>query len=100
MSGKLWEHVLKTERSIAWDVYLLYGPSAKWEQELPPPDYWMHQLRRRDEAPRYNEEIFRAKLKGMLGEIMTLITDKAIRSDGKVRVEFLYFRAAPDIGRL
>ena len=29
----------------AWDVYFLYGPSARWDRELPPkPDYWMHQL--------------------------------------------------------
>lgn len=29
----------------AWDVFLLYGPGARWDGELPPkPDYWMHQL--------------------------------------------------------
>src|SRR5687767_12203008 len=29
----------------AWDVYLLYGPEAKWEGGLPPPPlYWAHQL--------------------------------------------------------
>jgi hypothetical protein len=29
----------------AWDVYLVYGPDARWDGELPPkPDYWMHQL--------------------------------------------------------
>jgi hypothetical protein len=38
----------------AWDVYLVYGPGARWEGELPPkPDYWMHQLGSRGE-PRVN----------------------------------------------
>jgi hypothetical protein len=29
----------------AWDVYLLYGPDARWDGPTPPhPDFWMHQL--------------------------------------------------------
>ncbi len=29
----------------AWDVYLLYGPDARWDGPNPPqPQYWMHQL--------------------------------------------------------
>ncbi|PYP88270.1 MAG: hypothetical protein DMF61_06660 [Blastocatellia bacterium AA13] len=29
----------------AWDVYMVYGPAARWEGEAPPqPEYWMHQL--------------------------------------------------------
>ncbi len=29
----------------AWDVFLLYGPNARWESGAPPvPDYWAHQL--------------------------------------------------------
>ena len=29
----------------AWDVFLLYGPKARWEGSAPPvPDYWAHQL--------------------------------------------------------
>jgi hypothetical protein len=36
----------------AWDIYLLYGPDAKWEGNLAPvPAYWSHQLGSR-EAPR------------------------------------------------
>lgn len=39
--------------SIAWDVYLLYGPGRKWEAEVPPtPDFWMHQLPGESGAPR------------------------------------------------
>jgi len=29
----------------AWDVYLIYGPTARWDGPTPPrPDFWMHQL--------------------------------------------------------
>jgi len=29
----------------AWDVYMIYGPHARWDGEAPPePDFWMHQL--------------------------------------------------------
>jgi len=29
----------------AWDVYLVYGPTARWDgPTLPRPDFWMHQL--------------------------------------------------------
>jgi len=38
----------------AWDIYLLYGPEAKWEGGLPPkPIYWSHQLGSEDK-PRIN----------------------------------------------
>jgi hypothetical protein len=29
----------------AWDMFLLYGPDARWDGPLPPePAYWAHQL--------------------------------------------------------
>ena len=29
----------------AWDVFLVYGPDTRWEEDLPPaPHYWAHQL--------------------------------------------------------
>jgi hypothetical protein len=29
----------------AWDIYVLYGPDARWDGDLPPrPSYWMHQF--------------------------------------------------------
>ena len=32
-------------RIPAWDVYLLYGPDARWDERQPPaPLFWMHQL--------------------------------------------------------
>lgn len=69
LSGNLWERVLKTEREIAWDVYLLYGAGARWENEPPPPDFWMHQLDRVTKGPRLDQAQFAARLKAMLGEI-------------------------------
>lgn len=31
--------------SLAWDVYLLYGPGVTWTGQRPPdPTFWMHQL--------------------------------------------------------
>jgi hypothetical protein len=39
---------------IAWDVYLLYGPGAKWDEPAPAPRAWFHQLdgSKADEARR------------------------------------------------
>ena len=29
----------------AWDIFMIYGPNARWEISAPPvPDFWMHQL--------------------------------------------------------
>jgi hypothetical protein len=29
----------------AWDVFMIYGPAARWDDSVPPhPDFWMHQL--------------------------------------------------------
>ena len=56
----------------AWDVYLLYGPDARWEGELPPqPAFWMHQLGPRD-APRVpgpflDPDAFAARADALLG---------------------------------
>ena len=94
LSGKLWERVLKTGRPIAWDVYLLYQPDAKWKEEPPEPDYWMHQLGGVTKAPRFDEETFRAKLKEMVREVRTSGTSE-VNDNGKVTVEFLYFRSCP-----
>ncbi|HEY8141070.1 MAG TPA: hypothetical protein VIG06_00310 [Kofleriaceae bacterium] len=36
----------------AWDLYLVYGPEARWDGPDPPrPSYWMHQLRFVDNGP-------------------------------------------------
>jgi hypothetical protein len=93
LSGKQWERVLKTERFIAWDVYLLYGADANWKEEPPQPAFWMHQLSGVTKAPTFDEPTFRAKLKGMLDEMKTLPTTS--QANGKTKVEFLFFKSCP-----
>jgi hypothetical protein len=95
LTGKVWEPVLKTER-FAWDVYLLYGAAANWEQEPPSPDYWMHQLYGVTSAPRFDEATFTAKLKAMLAETTTpQLNSQTDAGNGGVKVEFLYFNDCP-----
>jgi hypothetical protein len=94
-TGKQWERVLKTERLIAWDVYLLYGAGANWQDDPPLPDFWMHQLDGVTKAPVLDEATFTAKLKGMLDEMKTPpVTDQA-KHMAKAKVEFLYFKSCP-----
>ena len=92
-TGRQWERILKTERSIAWDVYLLYGDDANWEEDPPQPAYWMHQLDRVTKAPRLDEERFSAKLKRMLDEMKAPPASRQASSSAKV--EFLYFKSCP-----
>lgn len=56
----------------AWDVYLIYGPAAHWDGEVPPaPDYWMHQLGSRNQprvaGPYLDPAVFAAKANAILG---------------------------------
>lgn len=42
--GELFAQTLGLTKT-AWDVYLLYAPGIRWEEEEPPePTFWMHQL--------------------------------------------------------
>jgi hypothetical protein len=50
----------------AWDIYMIYGPEARWEGEVPPkPAYWMHQLgsarRPRVDGPYLDAAVFANK---------------------------------------
>lgn len=46
--GRLVSQTLNLATPIAWDIYLLYPPGARWEGDrLPVPDFWMHQLNER-----------------------------------------------------
>jgi hypothetical protein len=43
--GRAVSQTLKLAAPVAWDIYLLYSPGAKWDGErIPTPDFWMHQL--------------------------------------------------------
>ena len=42
--GRLFGETLDL-RAVAWDVYLVYKPGIRWEEERPPkPTFWLHQL--------------------------------------------------------
>ena len=49
----------------AWDVYLLYGPKAQWNGDLPPaPDFFMHQTS--EKGPRLDADEFGKRVKAMM----------------------------------
>jgi len=92
-TGKQWERVLKTERVIAWDVYLLYGAGANWQDTPPLPGFWMHQLGGVTKAPLFDQATFTTKLKGILDEMK--VPPVTSQANGKAKVEFLYFKSCP-----
>lgn len=52
-------------RGNAWDVYMVYGPKAQWNSDLPPvPDFFMHQTSER--GPRLDASAFGTKLRQLL----------------------------------
>jgi hypothetical protein len=54
-------------RQDAWDVYLLYGPDAHWDDSTPPqPVYWMHQLSDVD-GPTLDAHAFADHTRALLG---------------------------------
>ena len=46
--GKLYgrQLTLPRGRQLAWDIYFVYAPGVRWEEEPPAPTAWMHQLGR------------------------------------------------------
>src|SRR6266568_3166627 len=55
------------QKRWAWDVYLIYPPGTRWDQELPPkPVYWQHQLPGIEIAPRLEGKSFAAFLRKTL----------------------------------
>jgi hypothetical protein len=43
--GRAWSAPLGlAESAVAWDVYLVFGPEARWEAGPPSPHAWWHQL--------------------------------------------------------
>lgn len=95
LTGNLWEKVLKTGREVAWDVYFLYGPKARWDQDPPIPDFWMHQLGGVTKAPRLDGPRFTEKLKEMLVEMDPSTVKPGPVSRGKMQVEFLFIDGCP-----
>ena len=46
--GKLYgrQLTLPRGRQLAWDIYLVFAPGVRWDDEPPVPTAWMHQLGR------------------------------------------------------
>jgi hypothetical protein len=65
-TGFHWQPILGLN-NLAWDVYLIYGAEANWEQNPAIPNFWMHQLRAAN-APRLNQEEFQIKILELLGK--------------------------------
>ena len=46
--ASLVSQALNLAAPFAWDIYLLYSPGKTWhDEEMPQPDFWMHQLNER-----------------------------------------------------
>jgi hypothetical protein len=68
---------LKNEKGdvFAWDVWLIYGPEATWDGDLPPrPRVLMHQLWKLEgskEFPRLDREVFASEVRQLLAQLPT-----------------------------
>ena len=61
---KDYQPVLSIARD-AWDVYMVYGPDARWDAEGPPrPQFWMHQLDVSN-APALDAATFAARVRSL-----------------------------------
>jgi hypothetical protein len=63
--GVAYRQVFGWKDDNAWDVYMLYGPKARWTADLPPaPDFYMHQ----DAEPglRLDASVFGARVRQLL----------------------------------
>jgi hypothetical protein len=43
-AGKVIAQSLGEPGQVAWDIYLFYSPGSQWENVLPQPTAWAHQL--------------------------------------------------------
>jgi hypothetical protein len=68
LTGAEWQKVLRIDKA-AWDVYLLYGPNARWDGATPTPAFWMHQLNGVTKAPCLNKSEFETKVKELLASL-------------------------------
>ena len=70
--GKRYEKTLSI-RKYAWDVWFVYKPGVRWEDEYPPkPDFAMQQLRSRRVnklIPRLDSEKFAEVVNGYLNDM-------------------------------
>lgn len=62
----------------AWDIYMVYGPGARWTGARPPkPDFWMHQLgsegHERVAGPYLDPEVFARR-------VMSAVAQSSLRN--------------------
>lgn len=50
----------------AWDVYMVFGPEARWADTPPAPTYWMHQLGSAPSGLRLDGEQLARVVRGLL----------------------------------
>lgn len=68
-SGDAVQEALQIDQ-YAWDVWLIYGPDATWENEAPPaPATWMHQLHGLPNERRLDAEALAADVRKRLGQL-------------------------------
>lgn len=75
--GRLLSHAVGLKNSegtvYAWDVWLLYGPEAKWQGTDPPrPRLLMHQLgalRNNTDSPYLDTRVFAQQVQGLLAQL-------------------------------
>jgi len=54
----------------AWDIWMVYGPEARWDGVLPPePDFWQHQLGPIKKADRLDAEVFARETNKFLAQV-------------------------------
>jgi len=54
----------------AWDLYLIYGPDARWNGAVPPtPTFWMHQLQNVDNGPELDADAFGERITQVLASM-------------------------------
>lgn len=65
--GKLYGKQLELplDRELAWDIYFVFAPGVRWEEGLPEPTAWMHQLARDERL--LDGDTLRATIVGLLG---------------------------------
>jgi hypothetical protein len=99
LSGTLWKRVLKLFRPLAWDVYMLYGAQAQWDNDPPLPDFWMHQLDGLKIAPTLDEKVFTQELKAMVDRLEPKPAHQKpgqpTQGKVKMKIEIFYFDSCP-----
>ena len=52
--GEVFGPSLGLQQGPAWDIFLVFGPSAVWNEAVPAPDDFMHRRRELPQARRFN----------------------------------------------